>query len=59
MQRITIKRLEGIPNESRHVIFDAMSHCTNSQRLAVCLYFMSELPVPLHHISRTSNANCG
>jgi hypothetical protein len=48
---ISIDALDGIRPAIEHTVTLAMTTCTNGERLAVCLYFMSELPDRWHHLS--------
>src|SRR5262245_23681637 len=48
---VKIEQLVGIPLQCRKQLFDGMTSCTNSERLAVCLLFMSDLPLARHHLT--------
>ena len=49
MKVITLDSLDGIPSQHQADLYGAMRTCSNGQRLAVCLYLMSELPDARHH----------
>jgi hypothetical protein len=42
--------LEGICDSFAYDVRAALGTCTNGERLAVCLLFMSELPTQDHHL---------
>lgn len=48
---VEVLRLDGLPAEHIPVLFSAMAGCTNGQRMAVVLYFMSELPDGRHTLA--------
>jgi len=51
MKVIAIDSLDGIPGQNQPDLYGAMRSCSNGQRLAVCLYFMSELPDARHRLA--------
>lgn len=48
---IPIQILDGIKPEFQQDLYDAMKNCSNSERMLVCLYFMSDLPEECHHLN--------
>lgn len=50
MKIITLDNLDGIPHRHESDLYAAMRPCSNGQRLAVCLYLMSDLPDARHHL---------
>src|SRR5262245_16042041 len=66
MKVITVDSLDGIPSQHQADLYGVMRTCSNGQRLAVCLYLMSDLPDARHHLaissastSRFSHLPCG
>jgi len=51
MKILNFDRLTGVPTAHQTDIYCAMAPCTNGQRLAVCLFMMSDLPDRNHHLS--------
>lgn len=41
---IKVNRFDGIPPEHQPELYNLMKHCSNGERLLVCLLFMSDLP---------------
>jgi hypothetical protein len=50
MKVITVDSLDGIPSHHQADLYGMMKTCSNGQRLAVCLYLMSDLPHARHHL---------
>jgi hypothetical protein len=50
MKIIAVEILDGIPVRHQADLYEAMRSCSNGQRLAVCLYLMSDLPDARHHL---------
>lgn len=51
MRIIAVEKLDGVNNGYLPTLLSAMEACSNGQRLAVCLYFMSDLPDARHHLA--------
>lgn len=50
MKVITVDSLDGIPSQHQADLYGVMRTSSNGQRLAVCLYLMSDLPDARHHL---------
>src|SRR5579872_3172336 len=51
MKSISVKSLDGVPQQGAGDLYAAMKRCTNGQRLVVCLYLTSDLPDSRHRLS--------
>jgi hypothetical protein len=52
MHEILVRCLDGIPAEHQQLLYDKMKGCSTTDRLLVCLYFMSDLPWHGRHLDR-------
>ena len=50
MKVITVDSLDSIPSQHQADLYGVMRTCSNGQRLALCLYLMSDLPDGRHHL---------
>ena len=55
MSIVNVHVLNGIHMEFQPLLYQAMKSCNNRERLAVCLFFMSDLPDESHSLSRIEN----
>lgn len=51
MKLIYLNLLHGIPDKYSDLLKELLKNNTNKEKLEICLYFMSDLPVERHHLS--------